>query len=100
MLVVDYGFTRGCVKHFLDEVVFNDMRSSRLVGTLENHDGTKLGHPSGIAALRAPGFFKLLLHRRDRACWLTGADKLVYFPLPAQSYPHLSSFLPQAPGMR
>src|SRR5579884_492957 len=55
-------------QHLLDEMVFDDMRSARLMGTFKDHDSTEFGHTSGITALRPPGFLKLALDCWNRAC--------------------------------
>src|SRR5579884_2031111 len=65
---IPHWFITVRAQHLLDEMVFDDMRSARLMRTFKDHDSTEFGHTSSVTTLRPPGFLKLALDRWNRAC--------------------------------
>src|SRR5262249_34795797 len=98
-LAVGHGLAALWIDDLLDVVILDDMRATRLMIALIDHDGAHLGHSGGVAALRAPGLLKLALDGGDRAGRLAGEEYLVDLAIFGEVNAHLGRLLPESQGV-
>ncbi len=75
-------------------MILDDVRAARLARAFEDHDAADLGHPGGVAHLRAPCGFKLALDGRNRSCRFTRHDQLLDPAVVGEIDAHLRRALP------
>ena len=80
LFTIRNGFPGNRVDDLFDVVVFDDVRSARLLLALEHHDRTELGHSCGVPCFRTPLLLDQFLGRRDRAGGLSRQDQTLHRP--------------------